>query len=63
MKQGIIVSNEKSIDELPHVSPNNLTLRVFGNWEISGKCKNFIDYSQVSSLTTKMINLVKTPEK
>ena len=31
MKQGIIVSNEKSIDELPHVSPNNLTLRIFGN--------------------------------
>ena len=39
----MIISNKHGIYELPHEFPNDLTLRILGNWERSGKYQNFIE--------------------
>ena len=44
VKRWAIVTYEHGIYELPDELPNNLRLRIFGKWEISGKCLNFIEW-------------------
>ena len=43
VKRSIIISNIHGIYELPHELPNDLTLRILGNLEISGKSQNFTE--------------------
>ena len=40
MKQSVIISNKQVIYELPEEMPNNLRLRILGNWQRSGKSQN-----------------------
>ena len=42
-KQNVIVSNKHGIYELPHELPNDLTLRILRNLEISGKYQNDVE--------------------
>ena len=36
VKRSVIISDKHGIYELPHELPNDLTLRILGNWKISG---------------------------
>ena len=38
------ISNKQDIYKLPHELPNNLRLRILGNYKISGKSQNFIEW-------------------
>ena len=38
-----IITDKHGRYKLPHELPNNLKLRILGNWEILGKCLNFIE--------------------
>ena len=38
VKRWVIITSKHVIYKLPHELPNNLRLRVFGTYEISGKC-------------------------
>ena len=40
MKRSVIISNKQVIYELPEEMPNNLRLRILGNWQRSGKSQN-----------------------
>ena len=39
-----IITYKHGIWELPHELRNNLRLRILENFEISGKCLNFIEW-------------------
>ena len=43
VKQLAIITYKHGIYELPRELPNDLRLRILGNWEISGKCLNPIE--------------------
>ena len=43
VKQSVIISNKLGIYELPHELPNDLRLRILGNYDKSGKSQNFIE--------------------
>ena len=43
VKQSVIISNKYGTYELPHDLPNDLRLRILGDWEISRKFHNFIE--------------------
>ena len=43
VKRCLIITYKNGIYELPHELPNDLRLAVLGNYEISGKCLNFIE--------------------
>ena len=43
VKQCTIITYKDDICELPHELPNDLRLRISGNYEISGKSLNFIE--------------------
>ena len=43
VKRNAIITYEHGINEFPHELPNDLRLRMLGNWEISGKCLNPIE--------------------
>ena len=43
VKRSVIISNKHGIYELPHKLPNDLRLRILGNWERSGKSQNIIE--------------------
>ena len=38
-----IITYKHGIYELPHKLPNDLRLRILGNYKRSGKCLNFIE--------------------
>ena len=42
LKRCAIITYKHEIYELPHELPNDLRLRILGNYEISGKCLSFI---------------------
>ena len=42
VKRSVIISNKHSMYELPYEFPNDLRLRILGNWEIRAKSQNFI---------------------
>ena len=42
-KRSLIISNKYGIYKLPHQLLNDLTLRILGNYEKSGKSQNFIE--------------------
>ena len=54
VKRSANISNKYDIYELPHGLQNDLRLTILGNYEISGKSQNFINYSLVPILTPKM---------
>ena len=43
VKQWPIITYKYGIYKLPQELPNDVRLRILGNWEISGKCLNFIE--------------------
>ena len=43
VKRCATVTYKNGIYELPHELPDDLRLRILGNYEISGKCLNFIE--------------------
>ena len=43
MKRRLIISNKYGIYELPPELPNDLKLRILGNYEISGKPQSSIE--------------------
>ena len=43
VKQCVVITYKHSRFELPHESLNKLRPRILGNYEISGKCLNFIE--------------------
>ena len=43
VKRSVIISNKHGTYELPHDLPNDLRLKILGNWERSGKPQNFIE--------------------
>ena len=43
VKRCTIITYKHGISELPHELPNELRLRILGNYEISGKCLNPIE--------------------
>ena len=43
VKRSVIISNEDGIYKLPQELPNDLTFRILGNLEKSGKNQNFIE--------------------
>ena len=43
VKRYAIITYKHDLYELPDKLPNDLTLRILGNLEISGKCLNFIE--------------------
>ena len=44
VKRCAIITDKHGICELPHELPNDLRLRILGNYEISGKSQNFIEW-------------------
>ena len=43
VKRDAIITYKHGIYELPHELRNDLRLRILGNYEVSGKCPNFIE--------------------
>ena len=43
LKRCAIITYKHGIYELPHEFPNDLRLRISGNWEISEESLNFIE--------------------
>ena len=43
VKRSMIIGNKYGINELPHLLPNGLRLRILGNYEILGKFQNNIE--------------------
>ena len=43
LKPYTIITYKHGICELPHELSNNVRLSILGNWEILGKCINFIE--------------------
>ena len=39
-----IITYKHGIKKFPHEFPNDLRLKILGNWEISGNCLNFIEW-------------------
>ena len=56
----MIISNKHGIYKLPHRLPNDLRLRLLGNWEISGKSQNFIELLPSDQSSSKNENFVNT---
>ena len=44
VKRCAIITYKHGIYELPHEFPNDLRYRILENYEISGKCLNFIEW-------------------
>ena len=44
VKRCTIITYKHGIYDLPHEFPNDLKLRILGNWEVWGKCLNFIEW-------------------
>ena len=51
MKRSLIISNKHGIFGLPHDLPNDLRLRIFGNWVISDKSQNFTEFHENKFIT------------
>ena len=49
IKGSVIISNKHGTYELIHELPNDLSLSILRNYEISVKSQNFIEYSLVLS--------------
>ena len=43
VKRSVIISNKYGIYDLPHELPNDLRLRILGNWEKSGNSQNLLE--------------------
>ena len=43
VKRYAIIAYKHGIYEFLHELPNDLRLRISGNWEVSGKCVNIIE--------------------
>ena len=43
VKRCAIIAYKHGIYEFLHELPNDLRLRISGNWEVSGKCVNIIE--------------------
>ena len=43
VKRGVIITYEHDIYELPHELPNDVSLRILGNYKISRNCLNFTE--------------------
>ena len=54
MKRNLIIINKYGIYELPHEFPNDLRLRILGNWKYHENIKILWNYSLVPSLPPKM---------
>ena len=50
VKRCAIIAYKHGMYELPHELPNNLRLSILGNYKISGKCLNFIEWSKITIL-------------
>ena len=44
VKRCAVITCKHGIYELPQELLNDLRFRILGNWEISGKCLNFIEW-------------------
>ena len=44
VKRCAIITHKHGIYDLPQEFPNNIRLRILGNYEISGNCLNFIEW-------------------
>ena len=44
VKRSAIISNKHGMYELPHDLPNDLRLKILGNYGISRKSQNFIEF-------------------
>ena len=49
IKGSVIISNKHGTYEFIHELPNDLSLRILRNYEVSIKSQNFIEYSLVLS--------------
>ena len=50
VKRYLVFFVKNIVDKLPHELPNNLRLRILGNYEILEKSQNFVQ-TEVSALT------------
>ena len=55
-------SNKHGIQELPHKLPNDLKLRILGNWETS-RSQNFIELQPSAQSSSQNENFVDTSKK
>ena len=54
MKRNLIIINKYGIYELPHEFPNDLRLRILGNWKYQENIKILWNYSLLPSLPPKI---------
>ena len=59
VKSSVIISNEHGIYELP----NDLSLRILGNYEMSKKSQNFIELKPNAQTYSRNENFVNTSKK
>ena len=63
VKRSLIISNTYGIYELYHELPNDLRLRILGNWEISGKFQNFVALLPSAQFSSQKEYFVNTSKK
>ena len=63
VKRSAIITNKHGIFELPHELPNDLRLRIFGNYESSGKSQNLIELSPSAQSSHQNKNFAATSKK
>ena len=63
VKRSPIISNKHGIYELSHELPNDLRLRILGNWKISRKSQNFIELLPSAQPYYQNENFVNTTKK
>ena len=63
VKRSVIISNKYAIYELPQELPNDLRLRILGNWETSRKPQNFIKLLSSAESSSENEDFINTSEK
>ena len=63
VKRYAIITYKHGIYKMPHELPNDLTLRILGNQEISGNYLNYIEWWSSAQSTRKHERFVNTRRK